>query len=128
MPVEAKYNIQKFGHTVTVYEQADIPSELRLYIKGLEYDRVYGYGPGYGARLYFTNYGKLALATPTAVTKLMGVTKFIMNNPEWYRERPYLSVSTEIQYHAMWPTRWQVDIEYHCSELKFWEVPYNKYC
>lgn len=128
VPIEAKYDITKYQHRVTVYETSDIPSNLRPYIAGLEYDRVYDAGYGYGGRLYFSTYGKATLKSPLYVSALRDVTNFIINNPEWYGGRSYLSVSTEIQYHAMWPARWQVDMEYYCSELKWWEQPYKSYC
>lgn len=128
--VEAKHWIIKYGHPVIVYDSSDIPSNLKPYIAGLEYDMAYSPGYGYGTRLYFTDKGRTTIASltsPMSGLVLQSVTKFIMGNTEWYSDRGYLSVSTEIQYHAVWG-RMQVDIEYFCSDLKWWEQPYKSYC
>ncbi len=126
-PVEAKYWTTKWNHPVIVYQASDIPDGLKPYIAGLEYDMAYSPGHGYGARLYFTDKGRSTMGSLTGATVLQSVTKFVMGNTEWYSDRGYLSVSTEIQYHAIWG-RTQVDIEYFCSDLKWWEQPYKSYC
>ena len=127
-PVEAKYWKTKYGHTVIVYEPKDIPDDLKPYIAGLEYDSIYYPGYDYGARLYFTNKGKSTMASLTGVLVLQKVTNFIMRNLEWFPDRGYFSVSSEIQQHAIWPYRMQVDIQYYCSDLEWWEQPYKSYC
>jgi hypothetical protein len=128
MPAEAKYWTTKYGHKVIVYEAKDIPTNLKPYITGLEYDMAYYLGYDYGARLYFTSKGKSTMASLTGVGTLQSVTKFVMGNIEWYPSRGYLSVSSEIQQHAIWPYRMQVDIQYFCSDLEWWEQPYKSYC
>lgn len=127
-PVEAKYWTTKYGHAVIVYEAKDIPTILQPYIAGLEYDMAYSPGYDYGARLYFTSKGKSTMASPTGVGVLQSATKFVMGNIEWYPSRGYFSVSSEIQQHAIWPYRMQVDIQYFCSDLEWWEQPYKSYC
>lgn len=118
VPVEAKYWTTKYGHTVIVYETKDIPENIKPYIAGLEYDMVYYPGYDYGARLYFTSKGKSTMALPTGVGVLQGVTNFVIGNTEWYSgSRGYFSVSSEIQQHAVWPYKMQVDIQYFCSDL-----------
>jgi len=127
MPAEAKYWTTKYGHPVIVYEAKDIPSNLKSYVAGLEYDMAYYPGYDYGARLYFTSYGKncARYLCPGVVESM---TNFVMSAPEWFNERSVASVRSEIYQHGLWPGKMVVDIQYFCSDLESWEQPYKNYC
>lgn len=121
-PAEAKYTYTFAGHSAVYYTNSDIVQWLRPYIDHIELDTVSQ--PGVGARLYFTNQGKYAAKYDSGAVPM---AKYVMSLPEWTPSRSQKSVSEEIKYHAWWPGRMSVDIEYFCSDLKSWEV-YRVYC
>lgn len=77
-----------------------------------------------GARLYFTNQGKYIAKYDSGAVPM---AQYVMSLPEWTPSRSQKSVSEEIKYHAWWPYKMVVDIEYFCVDLKPWEV-YKRYC
>ncbi len=130
-PAEARTQIYKYNHWVARYEGSDIPDGLRPYINAVELDMMYIKGPGYGARLYYSEAGRLAVVQEIYNTgQIPGpylnqmMRWYVMTRPEWKIERSDVSVAMEIGLHAVWG-RSEVDIEYYCSDLKSWEYPYN---
>ncbi len=102
--VEAKTQITFGGHSAVRYNPYEIPSNLRLYVYYVEYDTVYGWGSNdYGVRLYLTPLGQQTLKNNAQL--LTSATLYVMGNPEWYAERSFNSVGTEIWYHSTWGKR-----------------------
>lgn len=124
-PVEAKTYYTFAGHPAVRYEQSDIGYPLMKYVEKIEYDLKYDTGWNkYGVRLYLTPLGRETIKGGNQYSYITNqVTNFIMTRPEWYQERSYLSVSTEILYHAQWGKQ-IVHIQYHYQDLEFWEVPF----
>lgn len=106
------------------YNNDDITPWLRPYIDHIEFDLEYGTGHGYGARLYFTGNGKYIAKYDSGASAM---ARYVMSLPEWEQSRSEKSVTEEIKYHAWWPGKWVVHIEYYCAELQSWEI-YRKYC
>jgi len=125
VPAEAKTYYTFAGHLAVRYGQSDIGYPLMRYIEKVEYDLKYDTGGNrYGARLYLTPLGKEMISSGNQYSYVTSqVTNYVMTRPEWYRERPYISVATEILYHAQWGKQ-LVHIQYHCQDLEFWEKPF----
>lgn len=123
--VEAKTYNDFAGHSAVQYYQSDMGFPLNRYVERVEYDTIYNPGPNrYGVRLYLTPLGKSMIATSNQYGYVTSMaTNYIMTRPEWYCERTYLSVSTEILYHAQWGKQ-IVHIQYHYQDLEFWEWPF----
>jgi hypothetical protein len=125
MPVEAKTYNDFGGHSAVQYYQSDMGFPLNRYVERIEYDTVYDTGSNrYGVRLYLTSLGKSMIATSNQygyVTSM--VTNYIGSQPEWHQDRSWISVSTEILYHAQWGKQ-IVHIQYHYQDLEFWEWPF----
>ncbi len=122
-PAEAKtYYYTSSGNYAVRYNNEDIVQWLRPYIDHLEYDLVSM--PKVGARLYFTGTGKYVAKYDSGASAM---AKYIMSMPEWTPSRSEKSVIEEIKYHAWWPYKWIVHIEYYCADLQSWEV-YKVYC
>ncbi len=122
---EAKTYYTFAGHPAVRYEQSDMGYPLMKYIEKVEYDLKYDSGGNrYGVRLYLTPSGRDMIASGNQYSYVTNqVTNYVMTRPEWYRERTYLSVSTEILYHAQWGKQ-IVHIQYHYKDLEFWEQPF----
>jgi len=129
MPAEAKtYYVVSKGticeHYALRYEHNDIASVLQPFVDRVEYDIKYTSGPcGFGVRLYYTDEGRKSIAAGNNYL-LDRMTYAVMEAPEWYRQRTFQSVKTEILMHAKWGKP-EVDIEYFYSDLKYWEFPYK---
>lgn len=125
MPATAKTYNDFAGHSATQYHKEDIGFPLNRYVERVEYDTVYNPGWNrYGVRLYLTPLGRDMISTEHQYGYVTNMaTNYVMTRQEWYAERSYLSVSTEILYHAQWGKE-IVHIQYHYGDLEFWEKPF----
>ncbi len=123
--VEAKTYNDFGGHSAVQYYKDDLGFPLNRYVERIEYDTVYSTGPNrYGVRLYLTPLGKSMIATSNQygyVTSM--VTNYIGSQPEWDGDRSWISVSTEILYHAQWGKQ-IMHIQYRYKDLEVWEKPF----
>jgi len=124
IPVEAKtYYTTASGNAAVRYNHNEISSSFQPFVDHIEYDLVCA--PGVGARLYFTSYGRTAIALYPSLAESIAYN--IMHAPEWIGDRSLRSVKYEIYQHAVWPNRMIVHIEYYYRDLQSWEVPYKYY-
>lgn len=124
MPVEAKtYYTTTSGNAAVRYNHNEISSSFQPFVDYIEYDLVCA--PKVGARLYFTSYGRTAIALYPSLAESIAYN--IMHAPEWTGDRSLRSVKYEIYQHAVWPNKMIVHIEYYTRDLQSWEVPYKYY-
>ena len=122
-PAAAKTYHEFSGHWVARYEQSDLDPSFRPFIDHIDYDLMSA--PMMGARLHFTDWGKIAIAAHRE--SLAGPMAYsVISAPEWSGDRSLCSVKYEIWQHALWPYKMVVDIEYRQADLKSWETPYNQ--
>jgi hypothetical protein len=123
--VEAKTYNDFGGHSAVQYYKDDLGFPLNRYVERIEYDTIYNTGLNrYGVRLYLTPLGKSMIATSNQYGYVASmVTNYIGSQPEWHKDRSWISVSTEILYHAQWGKQ-IVHIQYHYQDLEFWEKPF----
>lgn len=123
--VEAKTYNDFGGHSAVQYYKDDMGFPLNRYVERIEYDTVYDVGWNrYGVRLYLTPLGKSMIATSNQYGYVTSMaTNYIMSRSEWHQDRSWISVSTEILYHAQWGKQ-IVHIQYHYQDLEVWERPF----
>jgi hypothetical protein len=123
-PVEAKtYYTTPSGHAAVRYNHNEIAPSLQPFVDYVEYDLVCA--PGVGARLYFTSYGRTAIALYLSLAESIAYN--VRAAPEWTGDRSLRSVKYEIYQHAVWPNRMIVHIEYYYKDMQWWELPYKNY-
>ena len=102
------------GHTMVVSDSRDIPSDLKLYIKKVEYDAVCE--PKMGARLYLTTRGCWYGLWYNNANKM---AKFVVEDTGyWAGDRNTESVAYEIRFHcrSFWTD--PIHIEYNYADLR----------